>query len=117
MQCTAVTDKESKSFPPTQQGDFHPLIALKSDSKHKPQRLGKDKGVISPIFFPLPSFIFVEQVQVHSLCGQPKFTFHHKASLASLICVERIADLDECYCRSFDFQNLVALVIKLCSFE
>lgn len=103
--CCSVTDKESKSFPPTQQGDFHPLVALKSDSKHKPQRLGKDKGVIFPYFFPLPSFIFLERVQVHCLCGQPKFTFHHKASLASLICLgNKIVDLDKLNCSSFDLK-------------
>lgn len=103
--CCSVTDKESKSFPPTQQGDFHPLVALKSDSKHKPQRLGKDKGVIFPYFFPIPSFIFLERVQVHSLCGQPKFTFHHKASLASLICLgNKIVDLDKLNCSSFDLK-------------
>lgn len=101
--CCSVTDKESKSFPPTQQGDFHPLVALKSDSKHKPQRLGKDKGVIFPYFFPLPSFL--ERVQVHCLCGQPKFTFHHKASLASLICLgNKIVDLDKLNCSSFDLK-------------
>lgn len=103
--CCSVTDKESKSFPPTQQGDFHPLVALKSDSKHKPQRLGKDKGVIFPYFFPLPSFIFLERVQLHCLCGQPKFTFHHKASLASLICLgNKIVDLDKLNCSSFDLK-------------
>lgn len=103
--CCSVTDKESKSFPPTQHGDFHPLVALKSDSKHKPQRLGKDKGVIFPYFFPLPSFIFLERVQVHCLCGQPKFTFHHKASLASLICLgNKIVDLDKLNCSSFDLK-------------
>lgn len=103
--CCSVTDKESKSFPPTQQGDFHPLVALKSDSKHKPQRLGKDKGVIFPYFFPLPSFIFLERVQVHCLCGQPKFTFHHKASLVSLICLgNKIVDLDKPNCSSFDLK-------------
>lgn len=103
--CCSVTDKESKSFPPTQQGDFHPLVALKSDSKHKPQRLGKDKGVIFPYFFSLPSFIFLERVQVHCLCGQPKFTFHHKASLASLICLgNKIVDLDKLNCSSFDLK-------------
>lgn len=103
--CCSVTDKESKSFPPTQQGDFHPLVALKSDSKHKPQRLGKDKGVIFPYFFPLPSFIFLERLQVHCLCGQPKFTFHHKASLASLICLgNKIVDLDKLNCSSFDLK-------------
>lgn len=103
--CCSVTDKESKSFPPTQQGDFHPLVALKSDSKHKPQRLGKDKGVIFPYFFPLPSFLFLERVQVHCLCGQPKFTFHHKASLASLICLgNKIVDLDKLNCLSFDLK-------------
>lgn len=103
--CCSVTDKESKSFPPTQQGDFHPLVALKSDSKHKPQRLGKDKGVIFPYFFPLPSFIFLERVQVHCLCGQPKFTFHHKASLVSLICLgNKIVDLDKLNCSSFDLK-------------
>lgn len=46
MYCS-VLNKESKSLPPTQQGDFQPHIALKSDSKRKTQRLGKDKGVIS----------------------------------------------------------------------
>lgn len=103
--CCSVTDKESKSFPPTQQGDFHPLVALKSDSKHKPQRLGKDQGVIFPYFFSLPSFIFLERVQVHCLCGQPKFTFHHKASLASLICLgNKIVDLDKLNCSSFDLK-------------
>lgn len=35
--------------------------------------------MISSIFLK-PSIIFVERVQVHSLCGWPKFTFHHKAS-------------------------------------
>lgn len=77
----SVTNKESKSFPPTQQGDFQPHVALKSDSKHKTQRLGKDKGF--PLFFQ-SSFPLCERVQVHCLCGQHKFTFHHKATPAYL---------------------------------
>lgn len=43
------TKKVKAAHPHTQQGDFQPHGALKSDSKHKTQRLGKDKGVISSI--------------------------------------------------------------------
>lgn len=63
MQCTAVLPtKKVKSFPPTQQGDFQNRVALKSDSKHKTQRLGKDKGVISPFFFFLTILSLCERV-------------------------------------------------------
>lgn len=41
----SVANKESKSFPPTQHGDFQHHATLKSDSKRERQRLGKDKGV------------------------------------------------------------------------
>lgn len=50
--CTAeFPNKESESLLPTQQGDFQPYTSLKSDSKHKTQRLGRDKGVISSAFY------------------------------------------------------------------
>lgn len=52
----SVANKESKSFPPTQHGDFQPHATLKSDSKRERQRLGKDKGVcvfVREVSFPL----------------------------------------------------------------
>lgn len=70
----SVTNKESKSFPPTQQGDFQPHVSLKSDSKRR--EVGKRWGSDFPFFSTILS---------HS--GQRKFTFHHKATLLlSLIC-------------------------------
>lgn len=59
----SVANKESKSFPPTQQGDFQPHATLKSESKRKRQRLGKDKGVRVCVFgfflFGYPFFVCV----------------------------------------------------------
>lgn len=71
------TKKVKAAHPHTQQGDFQPHGALKSDSKHKTQRLGKDKGVISSILSTTFSL---------TVYGQRKFMFHHKNTLASLIC-------------------------------
>lgn len=78
----SVTHKESKSFPPTQHGDFQPRAALKSDSKRERQRLGKDKGecVCECVLFVQP-FFFCVRVKFHSLCGQREFTFHHGKTL------------------------------------
>lgn len=91
----SVANKESKSFPPTQQGDFQPHATLKSESKRKRQRLGKDKGVrvcvclgsfCSAILFLCVCCLCVRS---HFLCGQCEFTFHHKKKTtpAFLICL------------------------------
>lgn len=76
----SVTNKESKSFQPTQHSDFHPLVALKLDSKRGRQRLGKDKGESVCVLFVHPSCVCVCEILFVVSASSP-FITHKKALL------------------------------------
>lgn len=72
--CCSFASKESKSFQPTQQGDFQPHIALKSNSKHKTQRLVENKGVIQPFFLSHPFSVWTSASSVSLWSAQVHFS-------------------------------------------
>lgn len=106
MQCaTVLLTKKVKASHPHNRVTFTLSLLWSRIQSINHRGWEKIREWFSPIFSPLPSFIFLERVQVHCLCGQPKFTFHHKASLASLICLgNKIVDLDKLNCSSFDLK-------------